>query len=154
MKTNMKALVDSKRLIKSFGLLIAVVSLSACVSKPRHVEAETQLVQAQDKYSNVDELPSEYWEALNLPSSRYIEHPKFNIRLGPIYTSALGAECRVAVLSRKQVINFSDYRSQSRVFCSKLINDAVRDADADNESPTKSWYIIKSLRDIDPEIEL
>ncbi|MHA2937159.1 hypothetical protein ACXJY6_02575 [Vibrio sp. RC27] len=146
MRVNFKTLDYRLDVIKSCVLLVLMIFLTACVSKPRQVVAETQLVVGENRYQSMDEVPSDYWEALNLTSSESLDHVNYHIKLGPIYTSALGSECRVAVISRKQTFIFGDYRSQTRVFCSTLR--------VDDDETIKTWYLVKSLRDTAPDIEL
>ncbi len=113
-------------------LTITFISLFlfGCSNHPRQVEASTSLVEKQSIILG-EKVPSKYRDELELTGDVHLLHEKYNIIVGPIYTSSLGLDCRklnvsgVGFQAQVRVVcaNKKQYKEQVRVW--RLMPDVV-----------------------------
>ncbi len=83
-------------------------TIIGCSHSPRTVQAEVPLIEELTLIEG-QLIPKQYWATLNTPENSILSHEKFNIKLEPLYTSALGNKCRKIgikpkLLENKQII--------------------------------------------------
>ncbi|UUM30038.1 hypothetical protein [Vibrio japonicus] len=106
-----------------------VVSLTACSSSPRHVEAQVPLVKEQFE-SIGSKLSAKYRAQLENAQQRVLFHQEYQVELGGFYISSLGQDCRNLIIQ-----NIDGVKSQ-RVACAepKQYPEQIR-----------TWYLIPNI---------
>ncbi|WOD06147.1 hypothetical protein [Marinomonas sp. GJ51-6] len=80
--------------IRNLGLFIVAISLVACTSPPRDVDARLPLVESS-KIVSSEIVPSKYWKILEDSSQKEFSHNHYLIHLSQPYDSALNTQCRL-----------------------------------------------------------
>tara|TARA_Y100001956_G_scaffold5226_1_gene4697 strand:+ start:30222 stop:30599 length:378 start_codon:yes stop_codon:yes gene_type:complete len=112
-------------------ILIAIILpmiLAGCTTKPREVEASLPLVNSL-LLPIGEKIPEQYQSELNNPNFSDLEHNKYTIKVGPIYSSGLGNQCR------QLFIEGDGQQGEQRVVCSYTTNE-------DNVS---AWYLVPNI---------
>lgn len=79
-------------------ICLGVFALTGCSNSPRQVKASVPLVQSQ-VLTIGDKIPTQYRSQLENSRTEAIFHPRYQIEVGPFYTSSLGQECRTLLIT-------------------------------------------------------
>ncbi|WBA17140.1 hypothetical protein [Salinivibrio kushneri] len=118
--------------------LLSVLGLTACSSAPRQVQANVPLVEPLDKPLG-EPLSAKMSAQLDQHKKNTLTSADYMIKLGPLYTSSLGKECRE--------LTFVDERNEktARIACT----DPTSSSDQD-----RTWYLIPNIVDHATAIKL
>ena len=121
-----------RNLIKKSSIVLCVILLAGCTSRPREVVASLPLVSASQQKPTAQEIPEKYWSDLANAQTTSIVHEKYQIIASPLYISALGQPCRELSITG---INTPETK---RVACEiSFIND--------NKQQDKAWFLAPQI---------
>lgn len=126
-----------RNLIKKSSIVLCVILLAGCTSKPREVVASLPLVSASQQKPTAEQIPEKYWVQLANTNTTNIIHEKYQITVSPLYISALGLPCRELSITN------TDLAESKRIACEvSFMND--------KNQQDKAWFlepqIIESTR--------
>ncbi len=125
----------------TISVILLISSLSACSSQPRQVTASIPLVASIQEKPNKKEIPAQYWAALSDTTKNQLQHNKYQVHLGALYTSALGSLCRELTIIDDMA------KVEKRVAClTSFINKQ-------NEKE-KAWFLEKEIIESTGYVEL
>lgn len=116
-------------LIRNTCLVFAALSLMACASPPRAVDAKIPLVDPSSFVSD-ESIPPAFWGALNDARSKHFTYDTYLVELSPKYFSALGTQCRQLTFMH------AGTKVGQRVACANV-----------SEHPYSQWFLTKALSD-------
>lgn len=120
------------KLIRNTCLTFIAVSLTACATPPRAVDAKIPLVEPNSFVSN-ESVPPSLWRILNDKQAYEFNHDAYLVKMSPPYYSALGTYCR------KMDFWFEGAEVGQRVACA---NFSGANAFGKNNS---QWFLTKAL---------
>ncbi len=129
-------------LLRKWLLLFASVMIVGCSSQPRHVSATLPLVQHKSEPVGKS-IPAMYRSGLEDSNSTRLQHTRYQILLGPLYTSALGLDCRELAITEPS----SGSRSEpiSRVACSEK---------KQYDQQVRAWYLMPNIIQTSTSVKL
>jgi hypothetical protein len=142
---NMKN-VFTTHLVKKTSIVCALLTVTACASGPRSVNASLPLVTASMEMPNKKVVPSQYWSILSDQNQTELIHTQYKIGIAETYSSALGLSCRK--LSIEDInIEAKNSEIKKRVVCENhFIND--------KKQPSKGWFFEKTIIESSSYVEL
>jgi len=131
-----------KKPVKKYLLMSCFIMLTGCANQPRKTEASLPLVAAYTETMPTNEkIPERYWETLGDASATTMTSSQYNIKLNPIYLSALGHKCRELEISN---IN---HQMQKRVVCEFYFKNEQGKQD-------KAWFLEAPIVTVAYPVEL
>ena len=132
---------SSAKKIQNISLLLCVLSVVGCASKPREVTASIPLVSFSQDKPDKQLIPVQYWPMLANAQQTTLTHEKYQIQLEQLYTSALGMTCRaLTIIDGKNNLD-------------KQVACEVTFINAENK-PEKAWFMEKQIVESSGYIEL
>ncbi len=120
------------KIYKKLSVIFCCALIAACASPPREVTASLDLVPKVQQKPNKKEIPTQYWAFLSDAEQTSLPHDNYQVRLAPLYTSALGHLCRELTLKDKQS------NEQRRIACEiSFVNE--------NNQQDKAWFLEKQI---------
>jgi hypothetical protein len=123
------------------SIVLCIVIISGCTSKPREVTASVPLVTASQEKPNKKEIPAKYWSFLSNSQQTQFKHDKYQIQLAELYTSALGQICRELTIIDKEK------NEERRTACE------ISFVNQDNQQD-KAWFLEKKIIESRVYVEL
>ncbi len=120
------------------ALCFMTLALSGCSSQPRLVKADIPLVEQGNTIVGTPVSPS-YQSTLEQPNSVSLTHPKYQVQLGPIYTSSLGQDCR------ELTVHMPNDKRSLRVVCAQKQQD---------KNQARTWYLVPDIIQPSASIQL
>jgi len=122
-------------------IILCIVILTGCTSKPREVTASVPLVSYSQEKPNKQEVPSQYWSGLSDPQQTHLQHEKYQIQLANLYVSALNLVCRELIVVDKK------NKLEKRIACESFFID-------EHNKQNKAWFLEKQIIESSSYVEL
>lgn len=129
----------------TFGVVTALL-LSACSTQPRQVSANLPLV--NERTSPIGSpVDKHYWPQLDGKEAVELQHTSYKISAQEPYTSALGIECRLLIITPSTGNKSTAFDVVTRTVCKHEVLDG-------SGQRVQGWFLIRDIVENSTAVEI